>query len=112
MKYARRDVRIYTDQQPVDRNNPESAASAIEYSLPSGFSGKAKACWQYFSGAAYLFEYKGRLVMTDESLELTEYGDGSREAPFGAPRGEFDTWEEVEEWLEAVYDDLQSDDLL
>ena len=112
MKYARRDVRIYTDQQPVDRNDPESAASAIEYGLPTGFSGKAKACWQYFSGAAYLFEYKGRLVMTDESLELTEYGDGSREAPFGAPRGEFDTWEEVEEWLEAVFDDLQADDLL
>ena len=82
------------------------------YGLPTGFSGKAKACWQYFSGAAYLFEYKGRLVMTDESLELTEYGDGSHEAPFGAPRGEFDTWEEVEEWLEAVFDDLQADDLL
>ena len=44
MKYARRDVRIYTDQQPVDRNDPASVASAIEYGLPSGFSGKAKAC--------------------------------------------------------------------
>ena len=112
MKYARHDVRMYNDQQPIDRNDPASACTAIEYGLPTGFSGKAKACWQYFSGAAYLFEYKGRLVMTDESLELTEYGDGSREAPFGAPRGEFDTWEEVETWLEAVYDDLLEDGLL
>jgi hypothetical protein len=68
MKYARRDARIYTDLEPIDMNDPESAATAIEYGLPESFSGKAKACWQYFSGAAYLFEYKGQLVMTDESL--------------------------------------------
>ena len=92
MKYARRDARIYTDLEPIDRNDPESAATAIEYGLPESFSGKAKACWQYFSGAAYLFEYKGQLVMTDESLYLTEHGDGSHEAPYGAPRGTFDTW--------------------
>ena len=55
MKYARRDARIYTDLEPIDRNDPESAATAIEYGLPESFSGKAKACWQYFSGAAYLF---------------------------------------------------------
>ena len=67
MKYARRDARIYTDLEPIDRNDPESAATAIEYGLPDGFSGKAKACWQYFSGAAYLFEYKGQLVMTDRA---------------------------------------------
>ena len=109
MKYARRDATIYTDLEPIDRNDPDSANSAIEYGLPTGFSGKAHACWEYFSGAAYLFEYKGQLVITDESLELTEYGDGSHEAPFGAPRGTFDTWEEVEEWLEAVYDDLMEE---
>ena len=91
MKYARRDATIYTDLEPIDRNDPDSANSAIEYGLPTGFSGKAHACWEYFSGAAYLFEYKGQLVITDESLELTEYGDGSHEAPFGAPRGTFDT---------------------
>ncbi len=112
MKYARNDTRIYSDLQPIDKNDPESAATAIEYGLPTGFSDKAKACWDYFEGAAFLFEYKGRLVMTDESLYLTEHGDGSHEAPFGAPRGEFETWEEVEEWLEAVYDDLEADDLL
>ena len=112
MKYARRDATIYTDLEPIDRNDPDSANSAIEYGLPTGFSGKAHACWEYFSGAAYLFEYKGQLVITDESLELTEYGDGSHEAPFGAPRGTFDTWEEVEEWLEGVYDDLMEEGIL
>jgi len=80
--------------------------------LPEGFSGKAKACWTYFSGAAYLFEYKGRLVMTDESLYLTEHGDGSHEAPYGAPRGEFETWEEVETFLEQVFDELLEDDMI
>ena len=80
MKYARDDIRIYTDLHPIDRNDPDSEGSAIEYSLPMRFSNKAQACWKYFSGAAYLFEYKGRLVMTDESLYLTEHGDGSHEA--------------------------------
>lgn len=112
MKFARDDILIYTDLHPVDRNDPDSEASAIEYGLPSGFSGKAKACWDYFSGAAYLFEYKGRLVMTDESLYLTEHGDGSHEAPFGAPRAVFDTWEQVEEWLEEVFDELMEDGLI
>ena len=110
MKFARTDIQItYCGENPIDRNDPASAASAIEYTLPTRFSNKAKACWRYFSGAAYLFEYKGQLVMTDESLDLTEYGDGSHEAPYGAPRGTFDSWDEVEEWLEAVYDDLTED---
>ena len=112
MKYARRDVRMYNDLQPIDRNDPENESSAIEYGLPDGFSGKAKACWKYFSGAAYLFEYKDRLVMTDESLYLTEHGDGSHEAPYGAPRGTFDSWEEVEAFLEEVFDELLAADLL
>ena len=112
MKFQRTDIRIYSDLQPIDMNDRASESTAIEYSLPRSFSGNAKACWQYFSGAAFLFEYKGKLVITDESLYLTEHGDGSHEAPFGAPRGEFDTWEEVEAWLEAVYDDLEGDDLL
>ena len=112
MKYARKDARIYTDLEPIDRNDPESAATAIEYGLPESLSGKAKACWQYFSGAAYLFEYKGQLVMTDESLYLTEHGDGSHEAPYGAPRGTFDTWDEVEAFLEQVFDELLEDDMI
>lgn len=112
MKFQKTDIQIYNDLQPIDMNDRASEGTAIEYSLPTSFSSKAKACWRYFSGAAFLFEYKGRLVITDESLYLTEHGDGSHEAPFGAPRGEFDTWEEVETWLGMVYDDLEADDLL
>ena len=112
MKFQRTDIRIYNDLQPIDMNDRASEGTAIEYALPTGFSDKAKACWDYFEGAAFLFSYKGKLVITDESLYLTEHGDGSHEAPFGAPRGEFDTWEEVEAWLEAVYDDLEADGCL
>ena len=50
--------------------------------------------------------------MTDESLYLTEHGDGSHEAPYGAPRGTFDTWEEVETFLEQVFDELLEDDMI
>ena len=50
--------------------------------------------------------------MTDESLYLTEHGDGSHEAPYGAPRGEFETWEEVEAFLEQVFDELLEDDMI
>ncbi len=112
MKFQRPDTRIYTDLHPIDMNDRDSEDTAIEYGLPTGFSDKAKACWDYFEGTAFLFSYKGKLVMTDEGLYLTEHGDGSHEAPFGCPRGEFDTWEEVEAWLEAVYDDLASEGLL
>ena len=112
MKFERPDTYILTGLEPIDRNDPESQSTAIEYALPTGFSDKAKACWDYFEGAAFLFSYKGKLVITDEGLYLTEHGDGSHEAPFGAPRGEFDLWEEVETWLEAVYDDLEADGLL
>ena len=40
MKYARRDARIYTDLEPIDRNDPEGAATAIEYGLPESFSSR------------------------------------------------------------------------
>lgn len=110
MKYLRNDNHVtYCGADPVDMNDRDSERSAIELSLPEGFSEKAWACWNYFDGTAFLYEYKGRLVMTDESLYLTEHGDGSRQAPWGAPRGIFDSWEEVEAWLEAVYDDLEDD---
>ena len=53
MKFARTDIQItYCGENPIDRNDPASAASAIEYTLPTRFSNKAKACWRYFSGAA------------------------------------------------------------
>jgi hypothetical protein len=48
-------------------------------------------------------------VVTDEALELSEYGDGSHEAPFGAPRWVCDSWEELEQILEETYEDLKED---
>lgn len=113
MKLLREDNHItFCGERPVDRNNPELAATAVELTLPTGLSEKAQKCWDYLDGTAFAYEYQGRLVVTDESLELTEYGDGSHEAPFGAPRWECDSWEELEEALEATCDDLEQDGLL
>lgn len=103
MKYLRPDTRVI-GLGGIDRNDPEHEREAVELSLPAGFSEKAHACWDYFEGAAFLFEYKDRLVMTDESLYLTDHGDGYNE-PLGYPRGVFETWDEVETWLEEVYDE-------
>ncbi len=110
MKFLRTDNHItFCGEHPIDRNNPEQAATAIELSLPTGLSAKAWKCWDYFDGTAFAYEYQGRLVVTDEVLELTEYGDGSHEAPFGAPRWVCDSWEELEQILEETYDDLKED---
>lgn len=110
MKFLRTDNHItFCGEHPIDRNNPEQAATAIELSLPTGLSAKAWKCWDYFNGTAFAYEYQGKLVVTDEALELTEYGDGSHEAPFGAPRWVCDSWEELEQILEETYDDLKED---
>ena len=98
--------------QPIDRNDPEGAKNAIGLTLPEGFSEKAKACWEYFDDTAFLFLYKDRLVVTDESLYLTEWGDGSPEAPWGFHRFEGDTWEELDAWLEETYYCLEEDGLI
>lgn len=108
--FWRPDVRIYTEQEPVDRNDPESAKTAIEYGLPQGFSQDAKEAWDYFDGAGFIFEYKGHLVITDESLELTEAGDGTPGNPYGFPRLIADSWEAIEAWLEGVKEDLEEEE--
>ena len=113
MKFLTEHTHItYCGERPVDMNDREREQEAIELALPDNFSDKAKECWDYFEGAAFLFEYQGKLIMTDESLYLTEHGDGSHEAPFGAPRGEFESWDEVEDWLEEVYDELKEEDVI
>ena len=104
MKFWRPDTAIYFDERPTDRQDPEAARTAIEYGLPTGFSIKAKRFWKYLEGAAYIFSYCGRLVVTDESLELTDGGDGTRENPTRCIRGSFDDWDALECWLEAEYD--------
>ena len=113
MKYLRADNHLTVcGEKPVDMNDREAEDAAVELTLPEGFSNKAKACWDYFEGAGFIYVYKDHLVVTDEGLYLTEHGDDTHEAPFGAPRWVCDTWEELEQILEETYDDLEADDLL
>lgn len=96
--YLNEHTDIITGQTPVDNNDVGNESTAIEYELPNNFSEKAKKYWEYLEGAAFIYEYEGRLVITDESLELTEYKNG-------APRWVFNSWKELEEMLEMCYDD-------
>lgn len=110
MKFARDDVQTtYCGEDPIDKNDPDGAKTAIELTLPTGFSDKAWACWNYFDDTAFLYEYKGHLVVTDESLYLTDHGDGTTAAPFGGPRWVLDSWDELERMLELTYDELAED---
>ena len=111
MKFLRPDTHMIVGYRPVDMNDHENERSAVELALPDSFSDKAKACWEYFESAAFIFEYKDRLVVTDESLYLTEHGDGKTD-PYGAPRWECDSWDELEQILEETCDDLAEDGLL
>ena len=109
MKFLRQDTHILHGLKPVDMNDRKSERTAVEPALPENFSGKAKACWRYFEGVAFIFEYKNRLVITDEALELTEHGDGTPGNPLEFPRWVCDSWEELEQILEETYDDLIDD---
>ena len=50
-------------------------------------------------GTIFLFQYQGKLVITDESLDLTINGECG-------PRWVGDTLEDMETWLESVADNL------
>lgn len=109
MKFLNEHTRILNGIRPIDMNDRMSERTAVELDLPDNFSDKAKACWDYFEGAAFIFEYMNRLVVTDEGLYLTAHGDGSYESPIGAPRWVCDSWEELQQILEETYDELESD---
>ena len=109
LKFNRDDISVLYGLEAVDMNDPASASSAVNLSLPDAFSEKAHQVWDYFDGTAFLFEYKGQLVVTDESLWLTDWGDGTPEAPMGFPRWVCDSWDDLERWLELTYDDLRED---
>lgn len=111
MKFLNEHTRIMYGRKPIDKNDRESENTAVRLALPDNFSEKAKACWKYFTGAAFIFEYKERLVITDEGLYLTEYGDGKNEA-WGFPRWICDSWAEFEKILEETYDDLVEDGMI
>ena len=109
MKFWRPDTRIHLDQRAIDRDDPQASKNAIEYELPTGFSEKAKRFWEYLEGTAFIFSYKGRLVVTDESLALTDGGDGTWENPIRCIRGSFKNWKALERWLEAECDAAEAD---
>ena len=102
-QFLRPDVKVLSGVEAIDRNDPESAKLAVEFSVPTGFSREAKACMEYFNGTAFIFAYKDKLVLTDESCELTVFGDGSHDAPLGGPRWIADSWEQMEKTLELNY---------
>ena len=88
----------YEDQsvnRPVDMNDILGAFTAIEAKYPETFSERARRVLDYLDDTAFLFFYKGKWILTDESLYLTQHGDGTADAPFGAPRWTGDTLEEA-----------------
>jgi hypothetical protein len=93
----------------IDRNDPEKAKTAIMLEWPETFSDRAKMVIRYFDGTMFPYSYADHIVLTDESLELTAFGDGSPEAPIGFPRYEDNTLEGVEAWLEEVADQYDAD---
>lgn len=106
-KFLNEHVRILNGEKPIDMNDRKNEYYAIQYDLPDNFSEKAKRhFYDYYDGTALIFEYKGKLVVTDESLWLTEYGDGSADAPYGCPRWICDSWEQLEKELENNCDEL------
>ena len=89
---------------PIDMNDRLGALTAIEVPYPESFSEKAWKVIRYMDGCKYLFFYKDKYVATDESLDVTENDNGSRQATFGAPRWTGDSLEEFEHWLEDLAD--------
>lgn len=106
MKFWRQDTHIVHGYKPMDMNDRKSEGMAIELALPYGFSDKAKACWAYMEDTVFLFEYKNRLIVTDDDFQLTDHGNGSPSSAFGGPRWKYDSWEELEKALENAYDAL------
>jgi len=108
MKFLNEHTYIMYGLKPIDKNDRTNENTAVQLALPDNFSEKAKACWKYFTGAAFIFEYKERLVIADEGLYLTEHGDGTND-PLGFPRWICDSWKEFEKILEETYDELIED---
>ena len=105
-------VRPYENQlnPAIDRNDPEAAVTAIELRFPITFSGRAWKVINHFDGSMFLYAYKGKFIVTDEGLELTEYGDGTLESPYGAPRWTGNSLDELEQWLEQIADEYGAAD--
>ena len=97
------------DLNAIDKQNLDGAygATAVAMDWPEDLSEKAKEALGYLDDTAYLFHYLGKYIITDESLWLTEFGNGTMDSPYGFPRAEFSSLEEVGPWLESVADELE-----
>ena len=109
MKHGIKPVAAEKALTAIDRNDPEHARTAIELEWPETFSRRAKMVIRYFEGTMFPFLYNDHIVVTDESLELTAFGDGSPEAPFGFPRYEDNDLRGVELWLEDCAEQFDND---
>lgn len=58
MKFLNEHTHIMYGLKPVDMNDRTNESTAVRLAFPDNFSEKAKACWKYFTGAAFIFEYK------------------------------------------------------
>lgn len=94
-----------SDDFPNDAENSNDSEAAEEVAWPEGMSQRAMMVLEYFEGTMYLFRYKGKYVITDESGALEESGDGSTGKPIEGPRAIFDSTEEIEPWLESIADE-------
>lgn len=116
LKFKRHDnkvvIRLGAGTRPVDANNPKHAITAVELTLPTSFSAEAWTTWNYLDGAAFIYEYDGRLVVTDEALDLTAHSDGNMENHIGGPRWIVDSWDELEEILEETYFCLAEEEVI
>lgn len=83
--------------KPFYNNVP---VDACELPFPRGLSYECNRVWDYLDGAAFLFFYQGRLIVTDEALDLDQ------------PRWDFESWEELKATLEECYRDLVAEGVL
>ena len=102
-------IPISNPKAGIDLNNPEKAKTAVELEWPETFSTRAKMVIRYLGNTAFLFSYDNSIVMTDETLALDNFGDGTPESPFRFPRYVDNTLEGVEAWLEEIADQFDSD---
>ena len=103
--------------KPVDHNDPHGAEKALQILIPVGFNDRAHAVLKYLVDTATFFYYKEQLVLTDESLALTDYEgpDIYERAPEKyiicvGPRWTGNTMQELEDFLIACADILDKEE--
>lgn len=95
---------------PIDRNHPEDSELAVDVSWPTGLTERGKRVIKYFENSAFLYYYKGNFVITDESGDLTDSGDGEA-SPLGGPRMTSPNYSDVKLWIEEIgqeFDDAEA----